>query len=118
LSGFDIITINPHLITSNDIFQKSFIVICSLEEIFIVGKSLQFLIINQEFGTNVSETCCFPKPLIKIAWLEPMNIASSSVTSWSQSTVFIDNVIHLGSRYSDWLRAGRPGGAGLRVPIG
>jgi hypothetical protein len=22
------------------------------------------------------------------------------------------------SRYSDWLRAGRPGGAGVRIPVG
>jgi hypothetical protein len=25
---------------------------------------------------------------------------------------------HLISRYSEWIRAGRPGGAGVRVPVG
>jgi hypothetical protein len=49
LFGFDAITVNPRLITSNDIFQKNFVVICPLEEIFRGGKSLQFPIISQAY---------------------------------------------------------------------
>jgi hypothetical protein len=46
--GFNVITVNPCLVINNGIFEKKKFVICSLEEIFTDGKSLQFLIISQE----------------------------------------------------------------------
>lgn len=61
--GFNIITVNPCLITSNYISQKIFII--------ALWRSL---------GTKFAETWCIPKSSVRIMWHKPMNIPNSCAT--------------------------------------
>jgi hypothetical protein len=63
LFGFNIITLNPHTVIGNNIFQKIFVVIYFLEKIFTAGKSLQFLFISHEFWHKFCWNLMHPKIL-------------------------------------------------------
>jgi hypothetical protein len=98
LFSFNVITVNPGLVTSNDIWRR----FSQMENCCSFWSPVKSL------GTNFAETWCTPKSSVKIVWHEPMDMPTSSANfSDSQLMISMVNVFHLGNQRFN-LEVGRP----------
>jgi len=78
--GFNIIPINPRLISCYDVLKKVFINICIGKQFMTEFNMVLFLIVNKHSTNFVLMRCIFSFS-VKILWQHPMLMPTSSATS-------------------------------------
>jgi len=86
--GFNIIPINPHLISCYDVLKKVFITICIGNSSWLISTRFSFWLSFYKRGRNFAMMRRIWSFSVKIWWQDPVVMPTSSATSWTAKQQF------------------------------